>query len=158
VILQILPLSIVRYSTFAHHHIPFAVIIFVDVIYLSLGLFNVLLFSTTRPLLLPHDPQSPDTITVTSRDISIMMSSTFRESFNEVASCQRPESFGFPRCESPASGYWSEPGPAREGSARVSETSLDEKRDVREELKNGPRASPSPGVRCASWERITRSL
>jgi hypothetical protein len=126
----------VRYSTFARHHIPFAVIIFVDVIYLSSGLFNVLLFSITRPFLLPHDPPSPDMMSETPRDITIMTVS-FRESFNEVASCQRPESFGFPRCESPASGYWSEPGPAREGSARESETSLDEKWGVKDELKVG---------------------
>jgi len=32
------------------------VIFFVDAIYLSNGLFNVLLFSVTRPFLLPHDP------------------------------------------------------------------------------------------------------
>jgi len=57
---QILPLSIARYSTFAHHHVANAVIIVVDIIYLSNGLFNVLLFSITRPFLLPHDLPSPD--------------------------------------------------------------------------------------------------
>ena len=59
-LLQVLPLSIARYRTFAHHHVPNAVIIFVDIIYLSNGLFNVLLFSITRPFLLPHDPPSCD--------------------------------------------------------------------------------------------------
>jgi len=57
---QILPLSIARYSTFAHHHVANAVIIVVDIIYLSNGLFNVLLFSITRPFLLPHDLPSSD--------------------------------------------------------------------------------------------------
>jgi hypothetical protein len=52
--------SIARYSTFAHHHVPYAVTIFVDMIYLSNGLFNVLLFSITRPFLLPHDPPNPN--------------------------------------------------------------------------------------------------
>jgi hypothetical protein len=46
----------VRYSTFTHHHVPYSVTFFVDIIYLSNGLFNVLLFSNTRPDLLPHDP------------------------------------------------------------------------------------------------------
>jgi hypothetical protein len=55
-----LPVSIARYSTFAHHHVPYAVTIFVDMIYLSNGLFNVLLFSITRPFLLPHDPPNPN--------------------------------------------------------------------------------------------------
>ena len=53
---QVLPLSAARYTTFAHHHVPYSVIFVVDVIYLSNGLFNVLLFSITRPFLLPHDP------------------------------------------------------------------------------------------------------
>jgi hypothetical protein len=60
VLSQILPLSIARYSTFAHHHVANAVIIVVDTIYLSNGLFNVLLFSITRPFLLPHDLPSSD--------------------------------------------------------------------------------------------------
>jgi len=57
---QILPLSIARYRTFAHYHVPNAGIIVVDIIYLSNGLFNVLLFSITRPFLLPHDLPSSD--------------------------------------------------------------------------------------------------
>lgn len=57
---QILPLSIARYRTFAHHHVAPAVTIVVDLIYLSNGLFNVLLFSITRPFLLPHDLPSSD--------------------------------------------------------------------------------------------------
>ncbi|KAH9995626.1 hypothetical protein BJV74DRAFT_829082 [Russula compacta] len=56
----ILPVSIVRYMTFAHHHIPSSVTILVDSIYLSSGLLNVLLFSFTRPFLLPHDPPAPN--------------------------------------------------------------------------------------------------
>ena len=59
-LLQVLPLSIARYRKFAHHNVPNAVTIFVDIIYLSNGLFNVLLFSITRPFLLPHDLPSPD--------------------------------------------------------------------------------------------------
>jgi len=55
--LTVLPLSIARYRTFAHHDVPFDVTIFVDCIYLSNGLINVILFSLTRPYLLPHDPR-----------------------------------------------------------------------------------------------------
>jgi hypothetical protein len=57
---QIMPLSIVRYRTFAHHHVPNAGLIFVDIIYLSNGLFNVILFSVTRPFLLPHSLPSSE--------------------------------------------------------------------------------------------------
>ncbi|KAI9510983.1 hypothetical protein F5148DRAFT_473829 [Russula earlei] len=59
-ILTILPLSAARYTTFAHHQVPFAVTCFCDAIYLSNGLLNVLLFSFTRPHLLPHDPEVPN--------------------------------------------------------------------------------------------------
>lgn len=57
---QILPVSIVRYMSFAHHQVPSSVTFFVDSIYLSSGLLNVLLFSFTRPFLLPHDPPTPN--------------------------------------------------------------------------------------------------
>jgi len=57
--LTILPLSIARYLYFSHHHVPFGATVVVDTIYLATGLFNVLLFSFTRPFLLPHDLPSP---------------------------------------------------------------------------------------------------
>ncbi|KAN0141394.1 hypothetical protein V8E53_001150 [Lactarius tabidus] len=59
-IVNVLPLSAVRYSSFTHHDIPFGVTVFTDMIYLSSGLLNVLLFSITRPFLLPHDLPKPD--------------------------------------------------------------------------------------------------
>ena len=49
-----------RYSSFKHHNVPFGVTVFTDIIYLSSGLLNVLLFSITRPFLLPHDQPKPD--------------------------------------------------------------------------------------------------
>jgi hypothetical protein len=70
---QILPLSIARYSTFAYHHIPYAVTIVVNIIYLSNGLFNVLLFSITRPFLLPHDLPSPTMMSKTLHAIDISL-------------------------------------------------------------------------------------
>ncbi|KAH9954036.1 hypothetical protein BC827DRAFT_1245247 [Russula dissimulans] len=58
--LTILPLSIARYLYFSHHHVPFGATVVVDTIYLATGLFNVLLFSFTRPFLLPRrDLPSP---------------------------------------------------------------------------------------------------
>jgi len=82
-LLQILPLSIARYRHFAHYHVPNAVMIFVDVIYLSNGLFNVLLFSITRPFLLPRDlPRSDIELSVTGPPSN--------ESLNDRASHQRP--------------------------------------------------------------------
>ena len=115
---QILPLSIVRYSTFTGHHVPFAITIFVDIIYLSSGVFNVLLFSITRPFLLPHDPPSSDTMTQIPHDISIIGPS-LRESLDEVAGTQKPQSLGFPCCESPVNDYWPDPDSAGEGSVRA---------------------------------------
>ncbi|KAI0247661.1 hypothetical protein BJV78DRAFT_1243822 [Lactifluus subvellereus] len=70
-IVTVLPLSIARYRDFAHHRVPFAATISVDAIYLSSGLLNVILFSTTRPFLLPHDPPTSDTISETPYDIRL---------------------------------------------------------------------------------------
>jgi len=103
-ILSILPLSIARYSSFAHHYVSFAVLCFVDIIYLSLGLLNVLLFSFTRPYLLPHDQPIPDA-TSESRP-SITGISTFpcgRGVSNEVGDALTPESYELPRTDSPFS-------------------------------------------------------
>ncbi|KAH9074301.1 hypothetical protein EDB83DRAFT_1953136 [Lactarius deliciosus] len=54
-VFNVLPLSAVRYSISAHRDVPVGVIVLADVVYLSSGLLNVLLFSVTRPFLLPHD-------------------------------------------------------------------------------------------------------
>ncbi|KAH9172723.1 hypothetical protein EDB89DRAFT_2164381 [Lactarius sanguifluus] len=54
-VFNVLPLSAVRYSISAHRDVPFGVIVLADVVYLSSGILNVLLFSVTRPFLLPHD-------------------------------------------------------------------------------------------------------
>ncbi|KAI9438712.1 hypothetical protein H4582DRAFT_192953 [Lactarius indigo] len=59
-VFNVLPLSAVRYRISAHHNVPFGVIVFSDVVYLSSGLLNVLLFSITRPFLLPHDLPKPE--------------------------------------------------------------------------------------------------
>lgn len=53
-------MSAVRYSSFTGHDVHFGVTVFADMIYLSTGLLNVLLFSITRPFLLPHDLPNPD--------------------------------------------------------------------------------------------------
>jgi len=97
----ILPLSIARYSTFTHHHVPYAVTIVVDIIYLSNGLFNVLLFSITRPFLLPHDLTSP---TMTSKTLYAI--DTSPSEGPDDASGVNSEAYGyeFPRHESPT-GY-----------------------------------------------------
>jgi len=69
--LTVLPLSIARYRTFAHHDVPFGVTIFVDCIYLSNGLLNVILFSLTRPYLLPCDPQVPSMVVISEPPPSV---------------------------------------------------------------------------------------
>ncbi|KAI0053374.1 hypothetical protein FA95DRAFT_1481521 [Auriscalpium vulgare] len=53
-IITVLPLTVVRYSTFAGHHPPFAATVAVDTLFLLSGLLNVLLYVITRPFLLPH--------------------------------------------------------------------------------------------------------
>ncbi|KAH9957384.1 hypothetical protein BGW80DRAFT_212203 [Lactifluus volemus] len=63
----VFPLSIVRYSTFADKSHPIFYHNLVDIIYLSSGLSNALLFSRTRPFMLPHDIPIPGTTTETTR-------------------------------------------------------------------------------------------
>ncbi|KAI0067791.1 Snf7-domain-containing protein [Artomyces pyxidatus] len=53
-IITVLPLSVVRYLTFAGHNIPFSALVVTDGLFLSSGLLNVLLYAFTRPFLLPH--------------------------------------------------------------------------------------------------------
>jgi len=95
----------VRYSTFAHHHVSFVVLCFVDIIYLSLGLLNVLLFSFTRPYLLPHDPPIPDAMTESRPSIGVIgtFSSARGVSNNDGGDALSPESYEFPRTNSPIS-------------------------------------------------------
>jgi hypothetical protein len=84
-----------------HHHIPSAITIFVDIIDLSSGLLNALLFSITRPILFPYDPPSPDTMIETTRDIAVVEASLCESlNLNEVASSQRLRSLGLSCCES----------------------------------------------------------
>ncbi|KAI9508436.1 hypothetical protein F5148DRAFT_1149032 [Russula earlei] len=59
-IVSILPLSIARFRTFTNHSVPSGAIVFVDMMFLANGVFNVILFSLTRPFLLPHDLPSLD--------------------------------------------------------------------------------------------------
>ena len=99
---------------------------FVDIIYLSLGLLNVLLFSFTRPYLLPHDPLIPDA-TAESRP-SIAIIGTFpgiRGVSNEGGDTITPESYEFPRADSPISYCESACGVSVRGSK--SGASMDEK-------------------------------
>lgn len=96
-----------------------------DIIYLSSGLLNVLLFSFTRPYLLPHDPPTPDamSVSVSHRDntfINVIGTSSQCGSPNEGADSdiQRHTWYGFPQTESPVNYS------ACEGSVRGSGASL----------------------------------
>ncbi|KAI0247659.1 hypothetical protein BJV78DRAFT_1243814 [Lactifluus subvellereus] len=74
-ILTVLPVSITApYRTLQHHRVPFAVTVFVDTICLSSGLLSVILFSTTRPFLLPHDTPTSGTMSETRYDIRLAAS------------------------------------------------------------------------------------
>jgi len=100
-VFNVVPLSAVRYSTFAHHYVPFGVIVFTDIIYLSSGLLNVLLFSITRPFLLPHDqPKSDEVFDIVAPSIGIV------DSLHGESTHQRwgtHELDQWPRSESPVS-------------------------------------------------------
>jgi hypothetical protein len=50
----VLPIAIVRWTEFSRDDIPFSATVFADIVYLSSGLFNVILYSLTRPFLLPQ--------------------------------------------------------------------------------------------------------
>jgi len=107
-ILNVLPLSAVRYSSFTHHDIPFWVTTFTDIIYLSSGLLNVLLFSITRPFLLPHDLPKPDDVSDITFPCIRITSSPQSDSIHEEASCahtcaQGHELYQWPRSDSPVS-------------------------------------------------------
>jgi len=105
--MTIMPVSVARYSAFAHHQVSFAVTCFVDIIYLSTGLLNVLLFSFTRPYLLPHDPPISDTMSESFRGSINIADASHNEGPTEEEkgeNTQRPEWYGLPRTESPT-GY-----------------------------------------------------
>ncbi|KAI0303462.1 hypothetical protein B0F90DRAFT_1375402 [Multifurca ochricompacta] len=101
---NILPLSVVRYSTFAHQHVPFGVVIFVDIIYLSSGFLNVALFAVTRPFLLPHDPPKPEGVSEIPHGNGIIVAS-----HHESSSAHEHSTYGFQHSESPVSDYWPQP-------------------------------------------------
>ena len=91
-----------RYSSFTHHDVPFGVIVFTDIIYLSSGLLNVLLFSITRPFLLPHDLPKPDSVSDLVIPHRIRVTSSLH---SDSTSAQGHESsrYQWPRSESPVS-------------------------------------------------------
>ncbi|KAI0262963.1 hypothetical protein BC834DRAFT_889872 [Gloeopeniophorella convolvens] len=125
---NVLPLSAVRYSTFAHHHVPFGVVIATDAVYLASGLFNVLLFALTRPFLLPHDPPRLGSASETSHEIRVIGASHYAASSTDGDSAYYGGSWlghGFPRSESPAEYCPSpEPGEAAGAQAEVSHEKL----------------------------------
>ncbi|KAI6007235.1 hypothetical protein EDD15DRAFT_2358377 [Pisolithus albus] len=61
-IIIVLPISAARFSKFSGHEVPFAVTAFADTLFASSGLFDTILYASTRPRLMPrrptHDPQS----------------------------------------------------------------------------------------------------
>lgn len=93
-------MSTVRYSSFTQHNVHFGVTVFADMIYLSSGLLNVLLFSITRPFLLPHDLPKPDDESDTVSHIRVTDS---QHSNNNYQGWDADESDQWPRSESPVS-------------------------------------------------------
>lgn len=52
--ITVLPIAIVRFRAFKGKHVPFSATVIADVIFSLSGLFNVILYSFTRPSLLPR--------------------------------------------------------------------------------------------------------
>ncbi|KAJ3480634.1 hypothetical protein NLI96_g8203 [Meripilus lineatus] len=50
----VLPIAIVRWDQFYNHTVPWPATVIADVIFSSSGLLNVLLYTITRPTLIPH--------------------------------------------------------------------------------------------------------
>jgi hypothetical protein len=116
-------LSIARYRTFAHHDVLFGVIILVDWIYLSNGLLNVILFSLTRPYLLPHDTEVPSVAVISepASSVAVVGSPCFGGPYEGT----RTTAHGWcdiPQVESPILGCFSE----SDGSVRGSVEPLGE--------------------------------
>jgi hypothetical protein len=127
--------------TFSYHRVSFAVTCFVDIVYLSSGLLNVLLFSFTRPYLLPHDPPIPDVVSESRPHddaIAIFAGASRSEGPDEETHTERHEWYGLPRTESPVD-YGDS---ACEGSVRGSAASFPEKL----------------GMENGSWKSLGRSF
>ncbi|KZV97695.1 hypothetical protein EXIGLDRAFT_764202 [Exidia glandulosa HHB12029] len=78
-LITILPTSIARFLAFGGHNVADVATIVCGLLFSSSGIFNVILFTTTRPMLLPHAPQQPHQLTT-------MMS--FRHTGHETASTE----------------------------------------------------------------------
>jgi hypothetical protein len=87
---------------------------FVDVIYLSNGLFNVLLFSITRPFLLPHDPPN---LSPESEEIREIPLPQIHEPVHYRA--QTEAVLPLPRHESPANYFGLLPASGSEGDSTM---------------------------------------
>ena len=119
-------MSIARYRTFAYHEVPFKVTIIVDSIYLSNGLLNVILFSLTRPYLLPHNPRAVNMVVVTEqRHTDADADIAFSGEANEGTSTSVRDWFARPQDESPTAYSFSE----YERSVQGSGVPLDEKHE-----------------------------
>ena len=80
-------MAIVRWMAFNHHPVPFAATAFASVLFSSSGVLNVILYSVTRPKLIPN------------RDTTVLMYSSSSDWQKQTLS-RRPES--------PQVGYWEE--------------------------------------------------
>lgn len=67
-IITVLPVGVVRFRSFHSQNVPYAATIFADILFCSSGLFNVILFSVTRPALLPYRDRELDLLPFTAPD------------------------------------------------------------------------------------------
>ncbi|KLO07591.1 hypothetical protein SCHPADRAFT_945165 [Schizopora paradoxa] len=65
--ITVLPIAIVRFKAFRGGHIPFGATVLADAIFSFSGLFNVILFSLTRPSLLPRRDSQMRALTLSAR-------------------------------------------------------------------------------------------
>ncbi|KAI6033298.1 hypothetical protein EDC04DRAFT_2213696 [Pisolithus marmoratus] len=72
-IIVVLPISAARFSQFRGHRVPFAVTAFADTLFASSGLFNMILYAVTRPILMPRRPSKGPQLAFLARPTNVRM-------------------------------------------------------------------------------------
>ncbi|KZV80574.1 hypothetical protein EXIGLDRAFT_780809 [Exidia glandulosa HHB12029] len=85
-LITILPTSITRFMSFAGHNVPYQATVFCGLLFSCSGIFNVILFTTTRPMLLPHTTPPPRELTTMSFRRTAGATTALTEPFEPSAS------------------------------------------------------------------------
>jgi len=75
---QVLPITAARFTQFHTNNVPWAVTAWADTLLLLSGFFNTILYTLTRPRLLPRSRQKPSQVALTSSSTSQQLSRLHR--------------------------------------------------------------------------------